>query len=168
MRALILVLAFSAVSTTTLSAQSRAQYFAHEFSKKKDHTKTRHGVTMHKFHEVVSTPWIASIDAYVGHYVGDEFEMDIRKAANGTLTVSGSDPDGAFRLRNARIADGILTGDRAYASGGTKALEAAFLNRSDRGNPRDPFTTLKGIGLLSNIHTSEGIMGPVRIFLALK
>ena len=140
---LIPLLAFA----TPALAQSRADQLALEFSKKKDKAKTKKGVTTHTFFEAVAQPWrLPHVQEYAGHYASDEFTMDIAVAANGSVTASGVDDRGAFQIRNARIRDAVLTGRKTRGNGRTEAFEAAFLKRSERSAPDEPFTASYGIG----------------------
>jgi len=153
----ILVLA----TTTPAIAQSKAEQFAAEFNKKKDQTKTKHGVTTRKFHEVVATPWTFSDNRrYDGEYASDIYNMRVDVTDTGVLNVSGSDGQGTFVLKNAVIDGGILTGMKSYGTGGSEPFKAIFLKRRDRVVPGEDFITSYGLGFIEERDDST-----LRIFL---
>jgi len=145
-------------------AQSRIDVLAREFSKKKDATKSKHGVTVRKYYEVVSVPWRASPAEYAGHYTSETIVLDVRAGANDEVLVSGTDTR-PFEVRDARITDGVLSGLKVYRNGSTEPFEAAFLKRSDRDRPEKPFAAYYGIGILVDAPPGSGFTGPMRVFL---
>lgn len=151
------------LSAAPLAAQAptRAQTMAAEFNKYKNAVKTKHGVTVHKFHEVVSEAWLLSPSGYAGVYVSEAPATEIAVARDGS--VSGSGFDGArYTLRSARITDGVLKATKVYANGRTEAFEAVFIKRRDRARPDDDFTVSYGIGFLAESGT--GYDTPLRVF----
>ena len=160
----ILPLLMLAAAATALPAQTpaRAHQLADEFSKRKDAVKHKHGVTVRKFHEVVSEAWLASPSGYAGVYFAESPGAEIRVAGNGSVTGAGFD-GGRFTLRDARIADGLLTATKVYANGRTEPFEAVFLKRSDRGSPNADFTVNYGLGFFADGH-DYGTTSPLRVF----
>ena len=151
---LLIILAYA----TPLAAQTTASQFAAQFTKKKDATKSKKGVTVHKYREIVSKPWtFDDVRKYTGHYADEWFSIDIAVDANGAARASGVDHVGAFELRNGQITDGVLTGRKQYHNGVSAPFEAVFLIRSDRDAPNDPFTVLYGIGYIVEEPTGSGI-----------
>ena len=157
----VLLLAFAAPA----AAQSRAASLAAQFNKLKDVTKSKRGVTTHKYHEAVASPLAYSdLERYDGHYAADPLFMDINVSKDGRVRVLGNDGR-AFEIRNGRIDDGVLTGTKLYAGGGTQLLEAVFLRRLDREDPKAAFSEMLGIGYLGDVPASWGISSPQHVFL---
>ena len=154
------------VAATPAAAQSRADQIAAEFTKSKDVTRTKKGVTSRKYKEVVSEPWHAEVRSYAGHYVslGDAMVLDVEVNANGVVTARGKD-EAAFEARNARIEDAVLYGTKVYRDGRKESLEAAFLKRSNRSAPEESFTQSYGIGVLVDATPDMGITGSIHVFL---
>ena len=141
---------------------ARAQTLAGEFSKFKNETRTKTGVSHTKYKEVVSEAWVAGAGAYAGHYLADDpIHLDIQIDANGNARGSGRD-EGPFQLRDLKIAGGLITGVKAYADGRTEKFEAVLLKRSARDSANEPFTMRYGIGMLADL--SHAGVGEVRIF----
>lgn len=138
-------------TTTPAIAQSKAQQFAAEFNKKKDETRSKKGHTVHKYKEVVATPWTFTDNRkYEGNYASESSEMRVDVTDNGTLNVSGTDNHGRYVLKNAMIDEGILTGTKSYANGHGERFKAIFLKRQDRTSASDSFTTSYGVGYLED------------------
>ena len=137
------------MSVAPLSAQTpsaRAQELAAEFTKFKNETREKKGVTKSKYKEVVSQPWIASVAEYAGRYVSDDYPyLAITIEPSGRITGEGRD-DERFTLRNASISGGILTATKIFERGRTEPFEAVFLKRADRDAANEPFSVRFGIG----------------------
>jgi hypothetical protein len=164
MRYAVILLLLAAA--TPAAAQSRADQIAAEFTKSKNTTKTRHGVTARKYKEVVSQPWHADVRDYAGHYVslGDPMVLDVDVTANGVVTARGKD-EAAFEILDARIRDAVLYGTKVYRDGRRERFEAGFLKRSHRAAPDEAFTASYGIGVLVDAPRSTGITGALHVFL---
>ena len=148
-----------------LCAQSPAEQLAIQFTKKKDQTKHKKGVTIRKFHEVRAEPWeVTHVQVYAGSYDSDIMKLHIDVSGSGDVVGSGSDPR-SFRLRNARIVDGFLTGTKVYESGRTEPFEAAFLKRYDVVEPGGSEMMLKGIGMIIDAPPGHGMTGPMKVFM---
>ena len=160
MRYAVLFLIFAAAAPA--AAQSRAHQIAAEFTKSKNATKIKHGVSHHKFKQVVSEPWRASMREYAGRYVslGDESYLDVAVDMNGAVTARGRDEE-MYQVRNARIDDAVLYGTKVYRDGRTEPFEGGFLKRSARSAPDDALTVSYGIGVLVAAPMSAGITGRV-------
>jgi hypothetical protein len=153
-----------AAAATALPAQTpaRAQLLAGEFSKRKDAVKQKHGVTVRKFHEVVSEAWLASPAGYAGTYVPESPAVEVRVTRDGSASGSGVDV-ARFVLRDLRIADGLLTGTKPYADGRAEPFGAVFLERADRARPNDDFAVSYGLGFLT-VLPGSGVDTPLRVF----
>ena len=66
MKRILVLVALLAGSTSVAQAQARIDVLASEFSKKKDATRSKKGVTVRKFREVVSLPWRSTAQEYAG------------------------------------------------------------------------------------------------------
>jgi hypothetical protein len=160
--ALVLLL----LATAPAAAQTpgaRAQVLAGEFSKLKNVTKTKGGVSHRKYAEVVSEPWTATLRDYRGTYASAEdfAHLNLTIDANGRVSGEGRDSE-VFALRDVVIADALLTGTKVYRNGKTAPFEAAFLKRSTRSSPDAEFTTLYGVGFV----VKERYDYEVRVFAA--
>jgi hypothetical protein len=165
MRFAVLLLVLAA--TTPAAAQTRANQIAAEFTKTKDQTKTKHGVTLRKYKEVLSVPWrVGSLSDYAGRYVslGDPMYLAVNIGASGVVSAHGNDSD-AFEIRNPRIEDAVLYGTKVYRDGRTESFEAGFLKRSHRAAPGEPFTVSFGVGVLVDAPRNMGITGSMHVFL---
>lgn len=161
--ALVMLLVAAAVPA---EAQTRAEQLAVEFTKKKDVTKEKRGVSVRKYHEVISTPWqLPRAQDYSGLYASEPFTLDIRVAADGTVTGSGHDHLGTFDLRDGRFSQGVISAQRAYRHGRMRPIEAVFLKRQDRSAAADPFTHYLGLGYVDDAPAGSGVSGPMRYFL---
>jgi hypothetical protein len=162
----IALLLASAAPVFAQTASTEAAALAEAFTKKRDGSKTRHGVTRSKYREVMAQPWVAaSIREYAGRYESEEGQfLNISVADGGVVTGSGRDDQGAFELRSARISGAALKAIKAYTHGGSALLEAAFMDRSDRDSPDAAFLKLRGIGYLEEDVSN----GQRRIFLVRK
>jgi hypothetical protein len=136
---------------------------AGEFSKFKNVTKNKHGVSHRKYAEVVSEPWVATVRDYRGTYASpDDFAyLNLAIDANGRVTGEGRDRE-HFTLRDVVTRGALLTGTKVYQSGETAPFEAAFLKRSSRTSPDAAFTRLYGVGFL----VEEGPNYEQRVFAA--
>ena len=145
----LVLLSLAAAPVVAQTPGARAQTLAGEFSKLKNVTKTKHGVSHRKYAEVVSEPWVATLRDYRGTYASaDDFaHLNLAIDANGRVTGEGRDSED-FTLRDVVIKDALLTGTKVYRNGRTAPFEAAFLKRSARTSPNAAFTTLYGVGFL--------------------
>ena len=146
----LILLSIAAAPLAAQTPGARAQMLAGEFSKFKDRTKTRDGVSHRKYAEVVSEPWVATLRDYRGTYASpDDFAyLNLAIDASGRVTGEGRDRE-HFTLRDVAVADALLTGTKVYQNGKTAPFEAAFLKRSARTSPNEAFTTRYGVGFLA-------------------
>jgi hypothetical protein len=158
----VLVLAFAAPA----AAQSRAGVLAAEFNKTKDVTKSKRGVTLHKYHEVHASPLSYNdIGQYAGHYASEPLALDITVLKDGRVRAVGRDESRSFEVRDAKISGALLSGTKVYAGGKSEAFEAVFLIRRDRDDPKAAFTVMTGLGYFGDVPASWGISSPQHIFL---
>jgi hypothetical protein len=137
-------------------AQSRTTAIAASFSKFKDVTKTRHGITKSKYRRVESDPAVKANPAdYSGSYEVPDmgFALQLRVDSRGVVTGSGYEPLNesvrrSFTLRDGRVQGALLTATKVYADGETERLEGAFMNRTSFESPTDKGTTTFGFGTL--------------------
>lgn len=142
---------------TSGEAQSRTAVIAASFTKFKDVTKSKHGVTKSKYRRVESEPAVRANPAdYSGSYQVPElgFALQLRVDSRGVVSGSGYEPlsgtvSRAFTLRNGIVEGGLLTATKVYANGETERLEGAFMNRSSFESPTDKGITTFGFGTLS-------------------
>ena len=152
------IVATNLCAQTTLSgdAQSRTSVIAASFSKFKDVTKTRRGVTKSKYRRVESEAAVKANPAdYSGTYEVPEigFALQLRVDSRGGVTGTGYEPLSetvrrSFTLRNGTVQGALLTATKVYANGETERLEGAFMNRTSFDSPTDKGTTVFGFGTL--------------------
>jgi hypothetical protein len=138
------------------NAPSRTAVIAASFSKFKDITRTKRGITKSKYRRVESKPAVRTNPAdYSGSYeVPDmDFALELRVDSRGVVAGSGYDPlSGSvrrtFTLRDGRLQGALLTATKVYANGETDRLEGAFMNRTSFESPTDKGTTVFGLGTL--------------------
>jgi hypothetical protein len=141
---------------------ARAQVLAGEFSKFKNETRTKKGVSHTKYKEVVSEAWVAPVSAYAGRYLSDDaIYLEIEIDADGAARGRGRD-DVEFQLRDLKIASGLITGAKAYANGRSETFEAVLLRRSARSSANESFAVRYGIGMLPDLSNSG--VGELRVF----
>lgn len=142
---------------------ARAQTLAGEFSKFKNETRTKKGVSHTKYKEVVAEAWVAPASAYAGHYLAnDPIHLDIIVDTSGRINGSGHD-HGRFELRDLAISGGLITGMKGYADGRSEKFEAVFLKRSTRDSASAPYSMHYGIGMRA-VLSHIGYGDDLRIF----
>ena len=163
----VLLLGLLLATATPILAQTphaRAQTLAGEFSKFKNETRTKKGVSVTKYKEVVSEAWLANAASYAGTYFTDDIvRLEVRIDARGQATGSGRDHNGRFDLRGLEISGGLITGTKAYEGGRTDKFEGVLLKRSTRSNAREDFSVHYGIGMLSDA-SGNGVGSDLRVF----
>ena len=146
-------------------AQSRTAVIASSFTKFKDVTKSKRGITKSKYRRVVSEPAVRANPAeYSGTYEVTDFDfaLQLRVDSRGVVTGTGYEPvtEGvrrSFTLTNGRIDRALLTATKVYANGGTERLEGAFMNRTSFDSPTDKGTTVFGLGTLGRSFELAGM-----------
>jgi len=144
----------SAQSGTSSQAQSRTRAIAASFTKFKNVSKTKRGITKAKYLKVESEPVVKSNPAdYSGVYQvpGMDFALDLSVDRNGVVTGSGYEVlsgsvKRTFTLRDGRVEGALLTATKVYAGGGTQNIEGAFMNRTSFESPTDKGQTVFGFG----------------------
>ena len=163
----ITLLFFCLAVASPAAAQTRIDRIAADFTKIKDQTKTKYGVSVRKFREVLSEPWRAgNVQAFAGRYesLGDPMHLEIMVSADARVTGRGSDV-APFELRNSKIVDAVLTGTKVYSDGTSEPFEGGFLKRSDRMAPDANVTVMHGLAILVAAPPGSGITGTLRVFL---
>lgn len=141
------------------------------FSKHKEVSKTKRGVTREKYKDVHTEPVVRSnLESLSGTYEdqGFGFVLRLRVDANGRVTGSGEEPidesvKRTFTLSNTTVSGALIRGTKVYAGGRTQPLEGAFLNRIARESPTDPGTSAFGLGIVGDFSFGQWMLN--RIFL---
>lgn len=136
--------------------QYRTRTIVASFSKFKNVSKTRRGITKAKYLKVESEAAIKANPAeYSGVYEvpGIAFALNLTVDANGVVTGTGYEPlteavRRTFTLRNGRIQGALLTATKVYSGGGSEKLEGAFMNRTSFDSPTAAGVTVFGLGTL--------------------
>lgn len=148
--------AVSAQSGISSATQARTRAIAASFTKFKNVSKTKRGITKAKYLRVETEPAVRSNPAdYSGVYEvqGMDFALTLSIDRNGAVTGSGYEPlsesvKRTFSLRDGRVEGALLTATKVYAGGGTERLEGAFMNRTSFESPTDKGQTVFGFGTL--------------------
>jgi hypothetical protein len=136
--------------------QSRTSTIVASFSKFKNVSKTRRGITKAKYLKVESEAAVKANPAdYSGVYEvpGIAFGLNLTVAPNGVVTGTGNEAltesvRRTFVIRDGRVQGALLTATKVYADGRTERLEGAFMNRAVFESPNDPGVTIFGFGTL--------------------
>lgn len=139
-------------------AQSRTAVIASSFTKFKDVTKSKRGITKSKYRRVESEPAVKANPAdYSGAYEVPDFGfgLNLNIDSRGTVSGSGYEPLNesvrrTFALRNGTIQGALLRATKVYLNGDTEPLEGAFMNRTSFESATDKGTTVFGLGALVN------------------
>jgi hypothetical protein len=95
-------------------------------------------------------------------------KLQLRSASRSTprkpSTARGTDAQ-PFEIETVKIEAALLSGTKVYRVGRREPFEGAFMIRSDRAGPDDPFTTRRGIGVLVDAPAGTGIIGNLHAFL---
>ena len=137
-------------------AQSRTAVIASSFTKFKDVTKSKRGITKSKYRRVETTSAVRANPAdYSGVYAVPDFgfELNLSVDSRGVVTGTSYEPLNesvrrTFTLRNGTIHGALLRATKVYANGNTEPLEAAFMNRTSFETATDKGTTVFGLGAL--------------------
>lgn len=140
-----------------LGAQARSQAIAASFSKFKNISKEKHGVTKAKYLKVESQPAVkANPEDYSGTYEVSDFgfALRVRVDHSGKVEGTGYEPiaDPAvrrmFTLRDGKIEGALITASKVYANGNSEKLEGVFMDRTTFESPTDKGTTRFGLGVI--------------------
>lgn len=138
-------------------AQARSQAIAASFSKFKNISKEKHGVTKAKYLKVESQPVVkANPEDYSGAYEVPDFgfAMRLRVDRSGKVEGNGYEPimDPAvrrmFTLRDGKIEGALITAIKVYANGKSERLEGVFIDRTTFESPTDKGVTRFGLGVI--------------------
>ena len=149
----------SAQVDASTGAQARSQAIAASFSKFKNLSKEKHGVTKTKYLKVESQPVIkANPEDYSGTYEVSDlgFGMRLRVDHSGKVEGTGYEPiaDPAvrrmFTLRDGKIDGALITATKVYANGKSERLEGVFIDRTTFESPTDKGLTRFGLGVIGN------------------
>ena len=140
-------------------AAARANVIAASFTKMKNVSKTKRGVTKEKYLKVTSTPSLrANPVDYSGKYevqnYGVQIGIELNVNRDGSFAGTGHDPvsenvQRTFVLRDGRIRDGLLTATKVYSNGERESFEGAFLDRTTSESASDKGVTVFGLGTLT-------------------
>ncbi|HUQ20529.1 MAG TPA: hypothetical protein VM099_13020 [Gemmatimonadaceae bacterium] len=172
--ALLALVATAFVDVHAAASQTnarRANEIMTLFTKHKEVSKSKRGVTRERYKDVRAEPVVRSnLESLSGTYEdqGFGFVYRIRVDANGRVTGSGEEPieEGVkrtFTLSNATVSGALIRGTKVYAGGRTQPLEGAFLNRISRESPADPGTSAFGLGIVGDFTFGQWMLN--RIFL---
>jgi len=138
-------------------AQARSQVIAASFSKFKNISKEKHGVTKAKYLKVESQPVVkANPEDYSGTYEVSDFGFALRLRVDHSGKVEGSgyepivDPAvrRTFTLRDGKIEGALLTATKVYANGKSERVEGVFIERTTFESPTDKGSTRFGLGVV--------------------
>lgn len=147
----------SAQVTASMGAQARSQAIAASFSKFKNLSKEKHGVTKTKYLKVESQPAVkANPEDYSGTYEVSDFGFGMRLHVDHSGRVEGTgyepiaDPAvrRTFTLRDGRIEGALITATKTYANGTSERLEGVFIDRTTFESPTDKGSTRFGLGVI--------------------
>jgi len=147
----------SAQVAASAGTQARSQVIAASFSKFKNISKEKHGVTKAKYLKVESKPAVrANPEDYSGTYAVPDlgFAMRLRVDHSGKVEGTGYEPivDPAvrrtFTLRDGKIEGALITGTKVYANGSSERLEGVFIDRTTFESPTDKGSTSFGLGVI--------------------
>lgn len=172
--ALVALFATALVEVQPVAAQAnvrRTNEIMALFTKHKEVSKSKRGVTREKYKDVRSEPVVTSnLESLSGTYKdqGFGFALRLRVDASGRVTGSGEEPieEGVkrtFTLSNTTVSGALIRGTKVYAAGRTQPLEGAFLNRIARESPTDPGTSAFGLGMVGDFTFRQWSLN--RIFL---
>jgi hypothetical protein len=159
--ALNLVFVGAAVASAQVAAptgaQARSQAIAASFSKFKDISKEKHGVTKAKYLKIESQPVVkANPEDYSGTYEVSDlgFALRLRVDRSGRVEGTGYEPilDPAvrrtFTLRDGKIEGALITATKVYANGESERLEGVFIDRTTFESRTDKGLTRFGLGVI--------------------
>jgi hypothetical protein len=147
----------SAQVAGSMGAQARSQAIAASFSKFKNLSKEKHGVTKAKYLKIESQPAVrANPEDYSGTYEVPDlgFAMRLRVDQSGKVEGTGYEPivDPAvrrmFTLRDGKIEGALITATKVYANGTAERLEGVFIDRTTFESPTDKGSTSFGLGVI--------------------
>jgi hypothetical protein len=147
----------SAQVTSSMGAQARSQAIAASFSKFKNISKEKHGVTKAKYLKIESRPAVkANPEDYSGTYEVPDFGFALRLRVDHSGKVEGTgyepiaDPAvrRTFTLRDGRIEGALITATKVYANGKSENLEGVFIDRTTFESPTDKGSTRFGLGVI--------------------
>ncbi|HKO45556.1 MAG TPA: hypothetical protein VJU84_19935 [Pyrinomonadaceae bacterium] len=175
MRTLVVIglLVGSFVGVVAQQPSQKAQAIAATFNKHKNVVKEKRGVRMEKYKDVRAEP-VVKQDAgdYLGIYeVGDlGFLIRIEVSNVDKILARGYEQGGSrtFKLENATIEGGLLTGSKVYQDGTTESFEGVFLNRTERNSPTAMPVTTFGLGVWLNKPVEINGLTFQRMFYELK
>lgn len=147
----------SAQVVGSTGAEARSQAIAASFSKFKNISKEKHGVTKAKYLKIESQPAVkANPEDYSGTYEVSDlgFAIRLRVDRSGKVEGTGYEPivDPAvrrmFTLRDGRIEGALMTATKVYANGKSERLEGVFIDRTTFESPADKGVTRFGLGVI--------------------
>jgi hypothetical protein len=142
-------------------AGTRARELAAALDKTKYKKKEKANISIEFYIDIKNEPALrANAAEYSGTYADDESRLDLRVAADGTVTGGGHDTSpergqgGDFTLKDARVDGAFLSGTKIYTGGEARKFEAVFVNRTiangQNAGKIDSRDTSFGIGWVEN------------------
>jgi hypothetical protein len=147
----------SAQVAASTGVQARSQVIAASFSKFKNLSKEKHGVTKSKYLKIESQPVVkANPEDYSGTYEVSDlgFALRLHVDHSGKVEGTGYEPimDPAvrrmFTLRDGKIDGALITATKVYANGKSERLEGVFIDRTTFESPTDKGSTRFGLGVI--------------------
>ena len=147
----------SAQVPASAGAQAQSQAIAASFSKFKNVSKEKHGVSKSKYLKVESQPAVrANPEDYSGTYEVSDFGFALRLRVDhsGKAEGTGYEPiaDPAvrrtFTLRDGTLEGALITATKVYANGKSERLEGVFIDRTTFESPTDQGFTTFGLGVI--------------------
>lgn len=138
----------------------RAAVLAAELDKTKHKKKEKKGFSFEMYVEVRNTPALREPAAYSGIYGtdGGDYSLNLSVAADGRADGVGHDrfefggERVSFKLVDARVSGGVLSGTKAYSNGRNEPFEGVFVTRTTAAgkNPAsiDQRDTAYGLGFV--------------------
>jgi hypothetical protein len=159
---LVVCVGFSGVASgQDAGPRARELAAALDKTKYKKKEKEKANISIEFYIDIKNEPAVrANAADYSGTYADDESRLDLRVAADGTVTGGGHDTAGEraqvgdFALKAARVEGACLSGTKLYTGGEARKFEAVFVNRTTaNGKNANEITsrdTSFGIGWVEN------------------
>jgi hypothetical protein len=147
----------SAQVAASTEVQAKSQVIAASFSKFKNLSKEKHGVTKSKYLKIESQPAVkANPEDYSGTYEVSDlgFALRLHVDHSGKVEGTGYEPimDPAvrrmFTLRDGKIDGALITATKVYTNGKSERLEGVFIDRTTFESPTDKGSTRFGLGVI--------------------
>ncbi|HEY0458757.1 MAG TPA: serine hydrolase [Pyrinomonadaceae bacterium] len=151
----------SAAVSRQFDVQKKANEIAASFNRQKQKVKEKSGVKEDYYRRVRGESAVKqNVIDYSGMYEmpGLDFTIDLQVGNDGKAEATGFDSSTGsksaarrtrpFRLENAKVESGLLTGTKIYEDGRAEKFEGAFMNRTIFTSPTDRGETVFGLGVV--------------------